>query len=591
MTLVAGIFCRTTRPQILEGACHTLLSSISRMPDERVTVFRDDRVCIAKVDIGAFGELAWFQGSDGSVTGVTGEPLYGTDAGIGNRARDTEILHQGLGDAAWHELAVTRGAFTAVSYHLRPVRIAIATDRLGLRPMYVWVGDEFVVFTSQLRVLESLEIVPKEMDVRGVAELSALGYPLGDRTPYSGIFLLKAAEVLSATDAGISRHRYWRWDSLEPARADDATLAATAFERFESAVVRRIRKDSTTAAYLSGGLDSRSVVAALRRAAVNVHTFNFSLSGTLDEVIGEEFARRIGTTHHRGSKVSAEPQWSAMMSESWGDVRRRLNQLPEHPNLVWSGDGGSVSLGYVYMSEELVALLRSGDRGAAIEMFLRRQGSNVPLRFLRSSVARELRGVLQRGIEEELAGIDSADPGRAFHLFLMLNDQRRHLATHFDNIDLHRLEFQLPFFDGAFLETVLSVPIDSCIGHKFYMRWLERFGPDVTAVPWQAYSGHVPCSLPLPPEAGYQWGVRHRKRIGAARKKEMLEKARSVLTAPDFPDALLNRPYLRIASVMYALGLRDYRGVMRAAHHFYRYWNASSGRYRLPDASGAFLAK
>ncbi|MBC7790326.1 MAG: hypothetical protein H7Z74_10305 [Anaerolineae bacterium] len=585
MTLVAGIFSRSARLEIPDETCNTLSRVISRDLNDSPSVFRDKRLFVVKADIGAFGEPAWVTGPDGSVTAVTGEPLLESVSGAHNRALETALLHQSHSESRWNALASARGVFTAMSYYPSPARIAIATDRLGLRPMFVWLGDEHIAFASQLRILESVDIVPKEMDVRGVAELSAIGFPLADRTPYTNIFLLKAGEVLFATDDRISRSRYWRWDQIEPSQADVASLAVLANERFKSAVALRLRGDRTTASYLSGGLDSRAVVTALRKAGANLHTFNFSLSGTLDEVIGGEFARRIGTTHHQGITVSEEPEWSAMMSAKWSEVWRSLDSKPERPGLVWSGDGGSVSLGYVYMTQELVALLRSGNPEAAIALFLRRQGSNVPYRFLRAPVAQQLRRVLQRGIEEELADIESEDRGRAFHLFLMMNDQRRHLATHFSTIDLHRLEFQLPFFDSAFLETVLSVPIDLSLGHGFYMRWLEHFGEDVTSVPWQAYSGHVPCPLPMPATGAYQWGSRHRDRIRAARKRQWLGRARTVLAAEDFPHALMNRRYLRIASLMYALGLRDYRGVMRTAHHFHNYWSASAGRYRLPDAA------
>lgn len=89
----------------------------------------------------------------------------------------------------------------------------------------------------------------------------------------------------------------------------------------------------------------------------------------------------------------------------------------------------------------------------------------------------------------------------------------------------------------------------------------------------------------MPPAGVYQWGSRHREQIRDARKRLLLKRARSVLTARDFPHALLNRRFLGIAAMMYALGLRDYRGVMRAAHHFQNYWSASAGRYRLPDSA------
>jgi len=68
-------------------------------------------------------------------------------------------------------------------------------DKLGIRPLYFWADDDVIVFASALRILEELPLVPKQMDLRAVTELVGLGAPLADRTPYSGISLLRAARL------------------------------------------------------------------------------------------------------------------------------------------------------------------------------------------------------------------------------------------------------------------------------------------------------------------------------------------------------------------------------------------------------------
>lgn len=89
--------------------------------------------------------------------------------------------------------------------------------------------------------------------------------------------------------------------------------------------------------------------------------------------------------------------------------------------------------------------------------------------------------IIQDGIREELSKLHCKDKGRRLFLFLMLNGRRhRKLGKHFENIDLHRLEFQLPFFDGSFFAAILAFPMDDCLRHRLYLRWMSLFPPAVT---------------------------------------------------------------------------------------------------------------
>ena len=585
MTLIAGLFSRHAHTPIPDAACNELTREISRYAQDRVEIFRDPRVCIVKVDIGAFGEPAWLS-TEGSVTAVAGCPLIGGATGAANvRSLDTATVHSCARDGKWELLAQARGVFSAAHYSAAPTRLVLVSDRLGVRPMFMWVGDNLVAFASQLRVLEAMSVVPKEMDVRGVTEIVGFGFPLANRTPYSGISLLQAGEAVCVTDKEVTRHTYWRWDDVPPSTRDVDKLAKEAYDLFEDAVRIRLGGDRSTAAFLSGGLDSRAVVAQLRQNDARVYTFNFGMPGTLDDVLGAEFARLSGTIHETAKNPEPiDPQWSAMMSSSWNAAQREITEAAEHPGLVWSGDGGSVCLGHVYLNERLVKMLRAGDRDGGIQAFLKHHGMSVPKRLLIPRVARLLEPVLREGIREELERLRGSDPGRQFHIFLMLNDQHRHLANHFETIDLHRLEFQLPFFDGLFLETVLSTPLDACLGHRFYMKWLGHFVSGVTSVPWQAYPGHVPCLLPMPAGATYQWEKRHIALGHSARKRQAIERGRRVLKSADFPEAILEPLYLHVTALLYQLGIRDYSWVMRAAHNYYSYYAASGGRFRLPEA-------
>ncbi len=582
MTLFAGIFSRRPDQPISKSVCDELRRVISRDPTDHVLTFQDSRCFLVKVDIGAFGEEAFVIGG-GSATVIAGEPLLddGNNGPSRHRTHDVNRLHVSWIDGDWTDLKIARGAFCGAHYQASSHQLSLIADKLAIRPLYYWMDEDFVIFATALRVLESLEVVPKSMDLRGVTELAALGYSLGRRTPYVGISLLHAAEIVQFEEKSTNRLRYWSWDDIEPSqRSENETLRDT-HSAFMRAVSLRQRDDKLTTAYLSGGLDSRCAVAALLDLGAQVHTFNFALPGTQDFIYGNEFASRAGTFHEAVSKDHGDltPDYSTLMARACAESDRQLTRRADRIGLVWSGEGGSVAFGHVHLSPEIVARMRAGEVDKAIETYLSDEHASVARRLLHSNVSDMLARMLSDGIREELASIKCADPGRSFYLFLMLNDQRRKLSDHFENIDLHRLEFQLPFFDSEFLACVMSLPLDACLRHKFYTKWLKMFSPVVTEVPWQAYPNHEPCPITAPEGAAYQWDDVYQADQNSVMKRNLITQSSEMLHAKDFPRVILKKTYLRIATMCYRYGLRDYSYVIQSAWKYYSYWKNCQGRF------------
>ncbi|HEV3467909.1 MAG TPA: asparagine synthase-related protein [Pyrinomonadaceae bacterium] len=583
MTILAGILSRREGRGVPDSARADLRRAITRHPSDEVEEFGDGASCLLKVDVGAYGEPASHRDAAGRVSLLAGEALLSSgeaDAPWRTRTEDLARLHEAWAGGRWDELRAADGTFCAAHYDPAARRLSLVADKLSLRPLYYWVGEEFAVFASALRVLEALPLVPKEMDLRAVTEMASIGLPLGTRTPYAGVSLLRAGEVLHVDGRGVSARRYWRWDEVAPSGRPEAELTRAAYESFTRAVARRLRGDARAVAFLSGGLDSRAVAAALFERGVRLHTFNFAPAGTQDQIFGAMFAREVGAAHEEAPMGPGDPHWSQMMADAYGASTRRRGPAPAaRERIIWSGDGGSVGLGHVYVYEPVVALLREGRTPEAVEEFLAIHRAAVPRRILSPSVSGALDDVLRAGVREELDDLHCEDRGRALYLFLMHNDQRRHLARHFEDIDLHRLEFHLPFYDGDFLASVVRVPVELCLRHKFYMKWLDHFPAVVKSVPWQSYAGHEPCPLPAPPDLATQWEPGPR---AAERKRRLLGQAAEMLRAPDFPDELLKRNYLSLATWVYRAGLRDYGYLIQAAQTYHKYSAICGGRHVLP---------
>jgi hypothetical protein len=178
-------------------------------------------------------------------------------------------------------------------------------------------------------------------------------------------------------------------------------------------------------------------------------------------------------------------------------------------------------------------------------------------------------------VQQELQKIRCGDALRQFHVFLLNNDQRWHLFDLYENVDIYRVEMQLPFFDGAFLASILSVPAERCLGHRYYHKWLSLFPETVRTVPWQAYPGHEPCPLPLPVHLSSQWSPSVLRQTAKLRRQELITKGRRVLTA--FPSTILDKNRFRAAFLLFRAGVRDYGYVVNAAWMFQKYWAVSGG--------------
>lgn len=587
---MAGIVSRVEGVPVEHSARNALRRLISRHPADNVIEFGDSRSYFAKLDIGAFGVPAAHQDDLGNLSMLAGDPLlsHSPAAHPPNRSGDLQRLHTEWIQSNWLGLVRCRGTYCAVHYNRLHRRVTLIADKIALRPIYYSITPHFAVFATALRILEELREVPKEIDLRGVTEIACFGFPLAERTAYLGISTLMAGEVVHVSDRTVEKHEYWRWDRLPPPEADTSEVSRHAYRRFICGVKRRLATERTQVAFLSGGLDSRSIVAALRSLDVNVHTINFAPAGTQDEAFAKEVSTVFGTAHHQLSKdvntiFDTREVYNQTLVRGWIDANVPPAPSSERRFLVWSGDGGSVGLGHVYLNTDMVALAQGGETEAAIAAFFAHNTLGIPERLFRRSAASTIASIPTRGMRDELARFACQDQGRALHLFLMFNDQRRHLSDFYENIDLGRLEFQLPFLDSDFLELVLSSPVSDFLGHRFYMEWLKQFSPLVTSVPWQAYPGHVPCRLPIPTDLRYQWAQYYDEAMTRRLRHIVLKQASRLLGSAGCPDRIIDKGRLRVAAWLTRLGVRNYDYAIKTAAVYSRYWSISEASSRQRD--------
>jgi asparagine synthetase B (glutamine-hydrolysing) len=521
--------------------------------------------------MGAFQAPGIAKEQDRGYTAVVGDPVV-KDSGkrrFSNRSGDVEYLREKLNEGEHTALRDACGTFAGVHLHANGQALSLFVDKIGVRNLYVAVTPDLIMFATALRILEDMSSVPKRLDTASIIEHVAIHWPLGRKTPYRDIYLLGPAEILVCNGSSNVSATYWHWP--DGATSAPSTQLEDCHQSFLSAIEARLTPGHPTYACLTGGLDSRVIVGGLHELGVTTDTVNFAPPGTQDQLFARQFAVRIGSRHSEVpfEKVAhSEQTWVAIANYLQSDAATGTGRPGRR---IWSGNGGSVGLGHVYMSETIVEHMRAGRAKDAIAVYMDEQGQGVTPRPLKRALFRQHADAPRRALVAELEGIKADDPARAFYQFLMHNDQRRSLFEVYENIDLHGLEFVLPFFDSEFLSAVYRIPVDECIQHRFYNRWLRCFEEPVWNTPWQSYPGHVPCPIKAPPGLGYQFDQSFSVEWNRMVHERRLRRAKAMLTSNRFPEDLISKPVIFLAAVLCQMGSERLNYAIDKGYEYFRY--------------------
>ncbi|MEZ5710789.1 MAG: amidotransferase 1, exosortase A system-associated [Blastomonas sp.] len=224
---------------------------------------------------------------------------------------DTEVIL-----AAWRQwgtecLSRLNGMFAFALYDQRQRQLFLARDRLGVKPLYYApLSDGSVIFASELKGLLVHPLLRRKPDIQAVDDYLAFGYVPDDRCFVAGVRKLPAGHYLLLQQGKPlpEPQRWWSIDFTRRAKGSTADLEAELLHHMREGVASRMIADVPLGAFLSGGVDSSSVVALMAersRQPVKSCSIGFD-QALLDE---SDYARQIATkfgTDHRSRIVSSD---------------------------------------------------------------------------------------------------------------------------------------------------------------------------------------------------------------------------------------------------------------------------------------------
>ncbi|GEA10932.1 7-cyano-7-deazaguanine synthase [Alteromonas sp. KUL49] len=497
MSKLFGVYRKEGLTPTLRSFANKMMDDWCDIPDGQLNHYFDKCFGVIQKDYQQYQQSGW-NFKPWGVGAMAGHSVVSSD-----REKDLIYLSDGspLKDDKLREI---EGSCCLFSYNKHSTTLELATDPLGLRPFYFMEVDGGLVFCTDVKTFSKLNVhLTPNKDA--LCEYATLGYFLLDHTPFKEVHCSTPAQKLKTDVAGnVQLDTYFDWKELTQSKqsVDDAILGID--KDFKSVCDRYLANDSSVLTTLSGGLDSRLIACELKRRQLDIVGFNFSQKDTQDVYCAKQFSEAneldISFVQVKNTQsLSVEMR----LGEYWREQRPKGYEKVDRPQLSWSGNGGSVGLGYIYFSDPVYRAALTQNVEKLADAYLSQQFACLPQSVVVD--AREYQSVLRENIIKALSLYNGVPLEKAYYLFLLHNDQHHHLAIPNEDIDKFQMEFCLPIYSWKVLRHILSLPVEEVRRHKFYLRWLKQSYPEALKTPWQAYPGHIPCPHKI--QAKDQWSV------------------------------------------------------------------------------------
>ncbi|MBE9222658.1 hypothetical protein IQ215_08095 [Cyanobacterium stanieri LEGE 03274] len=364
------------------------------------------------------------------------------------------------------------GLYSAVIYDTVTNKLHLISDRYGWKHLYWTTYKESLVWGCEAKVILELPNFTPEIDSLAVEEFLSLRHFIGNRTWFKDVQLLSASTILTydLDTKSISQRRYWWWNQIKPlsGKINEKEIAQELGRLFINCVERQ-SENGKVGLTLSGGLDSRFILASMPNNPDSIHAVSFM--GEDEIKIAAQVAKVKGADFH--------PL-----------VTNRENHLVDFCQAVWWADGEcSLKQQFIYPFQSIrnnswFDINLHGMAGGGVV------GGSLLFdsdKFIDNYVIKKLK--ISPNNQSLIESLTSAFQVNDYdsHIFCMDNRVR---CFGIRMAKLNRflgVENRFPFANNKFQELLYSVPNELKVNNQLYAKILLMYFPKFyKSIPWQS---------------------------------------------------------------------------------------------------------
>jgi len=226
---------------------------------------------------------------------------------------DTETvvhLYEEYGENCFARL---RGMFAIVLWDSRQRKLLLARDRVGKKPLFYSADRKRILFGSELKTLLAADGFSRDLDPQALSDYFSFGYIPAPKTIYRAARkVLPGHYVVVSSDGSLCEKSYWELSFQETENCSEAEWCERIRHELCEATRIRLMSDVPLGAFLSGGVDSSSVVAMmthLMKQPVTTCSIGFDVPEFDESKFARQVAKQFHTEHHE-QVVHGRQQWS-----------------------------------------------------------------------------------------------------------------------------------------------------------------------------------------------------------------------------------------------------------------------------------------
>lgn len=359
------------------------------------------------------------------------------------------------------------GYYAAVVYDKVQGIIYLITDRYGFKPLYWGLVNGSFVWSSELKGFLAHTDFKIRISPAAVAEFFEIGYLLENKTWFDGVELMPPSAVLTFKigDCKVDISHYWTWCEIKPFKKNlrENDLIEELGDLFVKAVQTRIKREDKIGLTLSGGLDSRAILAAIPEGFSPVHAFTFGQEGCDDISIAARVSAIKEVTHHvlylepanwLYPRIAGVWKTDGLLNIMHMHGIEFCNHYKSNVDIILNGFAGDLVFGGSYLKQR-----------------------NYLDKRINSDIAKDIMHAnLSLAPFDDWYLIDKIDP------YFLNNRVRR--FTNMGLIYLEKLlETRLPFFSNNLIKTIYSLPdalrYKSLIYNKVLLKHFPAYFMDI----------------------------------------------------------------------------------------------------------------
>lgn len=383
------------------------------------------------------------------------------------------------------------GSFSLAIWDSETKKLIIANDRYGLHPIYYARFNGVFLFASEVKSILALKSFPRILDERSMADFFTFGYILGDKTFLRGITLMPPGCicVVDAREWNVNMERYWDFSFVEDKSIRFEKIADTVNLLLKDSVRRRIPENKRFGLGLSGGVDSRTILAEIEPNLLHqVFAFTVGMKEGFDCRIAKKVCDKLQMEHHfyqltaenfrdHAEKVVSLTDGMWMFHHSHG-AYPIYRELKKHFDIVLVGISGPLFKG-VYLSRTILNLSSEKE---LIDLLFRKTNSLVPYGEQHKFFSHAYGNIVPNSfldLQEEIAKARGLLMAQKVEYFFLRNRERRfvnlglvHLGSYF--------ECRTPFLDYDLIDYIQTVPprfkVNNSVIKQIFMTHYPKLG-------------------------------------------------------------------------------------------------------------------